>query len=220
MSYTKSQPGDAALHAKHHNAHAMILDVPASLAESLTNRQVMEDHGMEAQVVRITRRDKSQLRKFAERILQVASNDLGAVQIEPEKLWATAAEDQKGEKYKVYIYIKKRKVAGLLLAESVTMGRRVTATDPNVVKDSLHQDSLAVGDTEHPALLGISRIWVSGSTRRMGVASQLLDVVQDDFYNFVKVQKRKVAFSQPTAMGAALARKWFGEESGWLVYSE
>jgi N-acetyltransferase len=33
------------------------------------------------------------------------------------------------------------------------------------------------------------------------------------------ITKDRVAFSQPTEVGAKLARKWTGKKYGWLVYS-
>jgi N-acetyltransferase len=33
------------------------------------------------------------------------------------------------------------------------------------------------------------------------------------------ITKDHVAFSQPTEVGAKLARKWTGKKYGWLVYS-
>ncbi|KAH7055648.1 ESCO1/2 acetyl-transferase-domain-containing protein [Macrophomina phaseolina] len=75
-----------------------------------------------------------------------------------------------------------------------------------------------------PAHLGISRIWVSSSHRHHGVATALLDAAARDFCGYYfsqdtkRIRKGKVAFSQPTESGARLARRWFGVETGWLVY--
>ena len=70
------------------------------------------------------------------------------------------------------------------------------------------------------ALLGISRIWTSKSHRRKGIASALLDCARGNFFYGVEVPKEIVAFSQPTESGGYLAEGWFGEKTGWHVYSE
>ena len=81
-------------------------------------------------------------------------------------------------------------------------------------------------------LLGISRIWVSKSHRRKGIATRLLDSARAHFFYGFRVPKKMVAFSQPTESGRQLAEKWFGavalekrtdgssEGDGWHVYAE
>ncbi|KAK0650340.1 hypothetical protein DIS24_g6962 [Lasiodiplodia hormozganensis] len=91
--------------------------------------------------------------------------------------------------------------------------------------------TLTTSPTTHPADLGISRIWVSSSHRRHGIAIALLDAVARDFCayrceeydangdkNGKRLPKERIAFSQPTDGGARLARKWFRAETGWSVY--
>ncbi|KAF9638254.1 hypothetical protein BFW01_g9151 [Lasiodiplodia theobromae] len=91
--------------------------------------------------------------------------------------------------------------------------------------------TLTTSPTMHPADLGISRIWVSSSHRRHGIAIALLNAVARDFCayrceeydangdeNGKRLPKERIAFSQPTDGGARLARKWFRAETGWGVY--
>lgn len=100
--------------------------------------------------------------------------------------------------------------------------RTTPTTTPGTLTTSL---------TTHPADLGISRIWVSSSHRRHGIAIALLDAVARDFCayrceeydangdeNGKRLPKERIAFSQPTDGGARLARKWFRAETGWGVY--
>lgn len=60
------------------------------------------------------------------------------------------------------------------------------------------------------ARVGISRIWVAPSWRRCGVAMQLLDVVLHHSVYGMKLEKRQVAFSQPSFAGGLLARQFNG----------
>lgn len=99
-----------------------------------------------------------------------------------------------------------------------------------------------------PAFLGVSRIWVSPQHRHQNIGTRLLDTAYSHYNDSVEdrliseewpgyrqwlsspVENRgeafrermhgreMVAFSQPTEMGAALARKWFGRNYGWKVY--
>ena len=63
------------------------------------------------------------------------------------------------------------------------------------------------------ASIGISRIWVHRDHRRRGIGQRLLDAIQ----RRTGVEKHLFAFSQPTMMGAALARAWFGRKDFLLM---
>lgn len=60
------------------------------------------------------------------------------------------------------------------------------------------------------------RIWVAATCRRKGIATKMLDSVQENFA-LTELDKQKVAFSSPTSEGAKLATKWFAR-SDFLVY--
>lgn len=88
---------------------------------------------------------------------------------------------------------------------------------------------IELSKTTTEATLGISRIWTSSTHRRQNFATALLDAALSA-YDAVKdgggdggqldgrTRKEMVAFSQPTASGARLARRWFGRTFGWKVY--
>ena len=80
--------------------------------------------------------------------------------------------------------------------------------------------AIRICDEDSAAMLGISRIWTSDSSRRQGIARRLLDCAIENFEFAISIPKDKVAFSQPTESGAKLARSWFGKDNGWLVYAE
>lgn len=69
-------------------------------------------------------------------------------------------------------------------------------------------------------VVGVSRIWTSEAFRKKGIANNLLDCVSTQFIYGLDIDKEEVAFSQPTDMGAVLARSWFGSRTGWCVYRE
>lgn len=165
----------------------------------------------------------------------------------PKKVWENTM--LRTDRFKAYLYVRSSKCIGLCLAERICKAYEVTAT-PQDSEDSLKtshaktdtasldkshksapstlESSVSTAITTSPtpqgAHTGISRIWVSSSHRRQGVATALLDAVNRDFCcsYFHEVEKRTskegVAFSQPTESGARLARRWFGSETGWAVY--
>jgi N-acetyltransferase len=242
MSYTPSQPTDAALHARHHHATSAALSAPelpllvrraldaatdATSSSSSAANVVWADGGGEESVVRVTRRDEVGLRRAAERVLRAATLDLGAVDVSAVDLWAERKEvgveaEGKGgrrERYQVFIFLRRRKCVGLLLAEWISSGFSVVNSGFPIITSNCEGISEA-DKREHPAMLGISRIWTHRSERRNGVATKLLDAARTGFQPLFVVNKDKVAFSQPTELGASLARKWFGRDEGWLVYRD
>lgn len=70
-----------------------------------------------------------------------------------------------------------------------------------------------------PAICGINRIWVSRHYRRQKIASRMLDAIRNRFIYACKLDKKDLAFSQPTGDGKALAKQYLGTER-FLVYVE
>ncbi|RPB25442.1 hypothetical protein L211DRAFT_866982, partial [Terfezia boudieri ATCC MYA-4762] len=137
-----------------------------------------------------------------------------------------------GGRYKVYLYLLGRKCIGLLLAERIERAYKITlpsflsptpvsisptsTTCPAPIDPSEACPSttsldhpLTLSPTPSSALLGISRIWTCSTYRRRGIATRLLDVARQAFIYGMTIDKCRVAFSQPTALGKALAGEWF-----------
>jgi hypothetical protein len=227
MSYTPSQPSDAALHAKHHAQRVATISnapiVPISVRRSLEVSNIVWSSG-EDQVVRIDKRDNTAKRSFAEKMLQAATQDLGAVDLSSTDLWSDYGqslkeelERAKTERYQMFLFLRGRKCIGLALAERISSGFRVQNTGFPIAIDTSTETNIS-SRQQFPAVLGISRIWTHRSERRTGVAINLLDVVRTRFQPLFVINKDKMAFSQPTEQGAALAREWFRRDEGWLVY--
>lgn len=131
----------------------------------------------------------------------------------------------KSDRFKVYLYIQGSKCIGLCLAETISeayavLGEGEASDGVRQVPAIARSSAISVRRDAALALLGISRIWTSNLHRKKGVARTLLDCARADFLYGLEVPKEKIAFSQPTESGGQLARKWFGKESGWLVYAD
>nr|CAD1824669.1 unnamed protein product [Ananas comosus var. bracteatus] len=68
-----------------------------------------------------------------------------------------------------------------------------------------------------PALCGFRAIWVAPSSRRNGIASQLMDAARKSFCKGETLEVSQCAFSSPTSAGKALACS-YSETSSFLVY--
>jgi ESCO1/2 acetyl-transferase/zinc-finger of acetyl-transferase ESCO len=229
MSYTPSQPSDLALHAKHHAkrlaAESTAPAIPLPIYRALEKTNKLWSSGQDS-IVRVTPRDDVARRNIAEKILRAATLDLGAVDIASENIWAetlqtgiSEAESSRTGRFQIFLYLKGRKCAGLLLAERISSGLAVVNSDFPIITEDVESSSTFTV-RKHPAMLGISRIWTHKSERRNGIALKLLEACRSSFKPLFMINKEKVAFSQPTEQGAALARKWFGRDKGWLVYTD
>lgn len=156
---------------------------------------------------------------------------------------------KKSDCYKVFLHVLDGKCVAVCLAERISKAYRVKAANiQEPTKDSANsgptlnkEDSALLTPTSSTApardqfpssadleledqatdvVVGVSRLWTSKTFRKKGIANNLLDCVLTQFIYGLDVEKEEVAFSQPTDMGAALAKGWFGAETGWSVYRE
>lgn len=245
MEYTASSEEDVSLHKKFHAMNTGGVDLSKAILENLKRNRIWSD-GSGSWIASVCGSDSSQVRDKASRILRVVNTELLAVEIKDDELWegwpATRTVSRKMEhkwakkgnlrvpsalngkigRYKVYLYVSGHKCVGLCLAERVSKAKRVLPREDE--DESTRQSqaqwggSILVGRDVESAKVGISRIWTSKSHRRRGVARALLDCAAENYLYGIKIPRTLVAFSQPTESGARLARKWFGAESGWLVY--
>lgn len=162
----------------------------------------------------------------------------GSTDARDSEVHAETANGPCYERYKVYLYISGMKCVGLCLAERIDKAYKVLASkcstkekkysgnESNVEereqgRADLEEDGLiSIAETGDDAWMGISRIWVSPGFRQKGIASALLDCASKTFRNSRTTPKELIAFSQPTQSGARLARRWFGQDSGWHVYTD
>lgn len=78
--------------------------------------------------------------------------------------------------------------------------------------------SLRRGEKASPAACGISHIWVASQYRRRGVGMLLLEAVRRHMASSFELERRQMAFCQPTDAGCALALAYIGEGLPLLVY--
>ncbi|CAO3572738.1 unnamed protein product [Mortierella alpina] len=86
-------------------------------------------------------------------------------------------------------------------------------------EDEVESSAIFCSTVPQPAICGINRIWVSRHYRRQRIASRMLDAVRNRFIYACKLDKKDLAFSQPTGDGKALAKQYLGTER-FLVYVE
>ena len=246
MQYIPSNAEDTALHRKYHATNAGGVDFTKATIERLKLNQIWAG-GDGSFVAVIRRKDTLALRNKASEVLKVVNTELAAVPISGEVLWSqtrtsvltsatsfvkkvqSAAKGKSpssaSDRFKAYLYIRGQKCIGACLAERIQEAYEVVDQDDaskrsEQVPAEFQSSSISVGTEPKPAILGISRIWTSNSHRKHGIATRLLDSARSDFLYGMTVEKSRVAFSQPTESGGRLARNWFGQRAGWLVYMD
>lgn len=247
MEYIPSNSEDAAVHRKFHAMNVGGVDFAKSGIERFRKNQIWIG-GDGSFIAVIGRKDALALRTRASEVLKVVNTELGAVPIEDEDLWSRAGttyfvvEESKEtelmrpdaanivqagsplvDRFKVYLYFRGNKCIGACLAERIWEAYAVLDQSDASEQTCQHltapqSSSISVSATSDPAILGISRIWTSKEHRKQGVARKLLDSVRTDFLYGLAIEKKKVAFSQPTESGGNLARRYFGQQAGWHVY--
>ncbi|KAF2096707.1 hypothetical protein NA57DRAFT_17871, partial [Rhizodiscina lignyota] len=228
MSYIASNIEDAALHQKFHAQNLGGVDLGKSFLDSDAVRKNQVWYGESgSSVVECSRKSGTALRHRSSNVLELANLELGAVDIPEKELWGTVVqpsmsngEQANVDRFKAYLYVRGGKCIGLCLVERISKAARVLApesTSTSSVKPAQSSSILASEETD-PVLLGVSRIWTSSSHRKEGIATRLLQCAQENFLYGIQVPKEQMAFSQPTESGGALARKWFGAQTGWHVY--
>ncbi|KAJ0422080.1 hypothetical protein BJY00DRAFT_300473 [Aspergillus carlsbadensis] len=227
MEYIPSNAEDASLHKKFHDMNSTGVDLGKAFMRANASRWVYEATRFdEGYVVIVDRKSSPTAKNQAKKVLEVLSKELSSPVIEDEVLWSQTeppkhlrknGATEKVDRYKVFLHMKDSRCVGACLTE------RIWESHP-VDKGSAQKDgadaAVAVGDASHPAIVGISRIWTSGSSRRKGIAMDLLDCVVSNFIYGMEIPKEQVAFSQPTNSGKSLAQAFFGLENEWHVYKE
>jgi N-acetyltransferase len=223
MTYTPSNAVDSLFHKKFHAQSIGGVELSRRFVEAVSK----EDKNWSGQggdyIIAIDRSATPSKRKVVDAVMEVVERELGGVGV--DGVWGfldagggAAQREKRGEdRYKAFLYIRAHKCVGFLLAERIHEAFPVlpsaSATAP------LDSSSVSVGTAPRKATMGISRIWTSSSARRAGVAVALLDCATAHFLYGLSIAKEVVAFSQPTDSGGRLAKRWFGRENGWLVYS-
>ncbi|KAG5366839.1 N-acetyltransferase ECO1 [Yarrowia sp. B02] len=98
----------------------------------------------------------------------------------------------------VYVYVVDQRAVGCVLVDRVTKCRHVDV------------ETGTLGPKEYPAVMGVSRMYVSQLFRRKGIVTKLLELAKSDFIYGMELDKKQIAFTQPSEGGLKVAEKWAG----------
>ncbi|EAU31060.1 conserved hypothetical protein [Aspergillus terreus NIH2624] len=227
MEYVPSNAEDAALHKKFHDMNSTGVDLGKAFMRANASRWVYEATRFdEGYVVIVDRKASPTAKNQAKKVLEVISKELSSPEIEDDVLWSqieppehlrgSHGSAEKVDRYKVFLHMKDSRCVGACLTERIWEAHPVEK--PTAPRNGV-DTAVTRRDVTHPAIVGVSRIWTSGASRRKGIAMDLLDCVVSNFIYGMEIPKEQMAFSQPTESGKALAQAFFGDEE-WHVYEE
>lgn len=254
MNYVPANAEDAALHKKFHNVKLSAdgVDLGRAFIKANASRWIYEAARFEeGYVVIVDRKSSAAAKNQAMNVLEVVHQELGSAEIDETTLWSQvdmparlrnrivdtgseqanevllAAQNERADRYKVFLHMKESKCVGLCLTERIwesnpiekpTLPSRRDDTDPT--KPVVISSSITASTKVEPAIVGISRIWTSSSSRRKGIAMDLLDCVRSNYIYGMEIPKEQIAFSQPTESGCRLIDAFYGDDTNWHVYRE
>ncbi|KAI5303816.1 N-acetyltransferase O1 (Establishment of cohesion protein 1) [Ascosphaera pollenicola] len=138
-----------------------------------------------------------------------------------------ASQMERADRYKVFLHMKDSKCVGLCLTERIWESNLIEKPKSPPQRDTSDptkpvnmSSSITASTTVEPAIVGISRIWTSASSRRKGIAMDLLDCVRSNYIYGMEIPKEQIAFSQPTESGCRLIGAFYGDDTDWHVYQE
>lgn len=230
MEYVPSNSEDVALHKKFHDMNSTGIDLGKSFVRANAFRWVYETARFdEGYVVIIDRKSSPTSRNQAMRVLEVVNKELSAVDIEDSVLWSQTeppkrlrknGAKEEADRFKVFLHMKDSKCVGLCLTERIWESHIVTRSDKAKNDEFPYSSSITIGEETQPATVGISRVWTSASSRRKGIALDLLDCVAGNYFYGMEIPKSHIAFSQPTESGCRLLEAFYGDDEQWHVYKE
>lgn len=236
MEYIPSNAEDVALHKKFHDMNSSGVDLGKAFVRANACRWVYEAARFdEGYVVIVDRKSSPSARNQAMRVLEVVNKELSAPDIEESVLWSQTeppkrlrknGAKEEADRFKVFLHMKDSKCVGLCLTERIWESHVVKRPDhgggngTGTNGERFNSSSITASEEAHPAVVGISRVWTSASSRRKGIAMDLLDCVVSNYIYGMEIHKSQIAFSQPTESGCRLLKAFFGPDEQWHVYKE
>lgn len=221
MTFVKACREDRLLHDKFHQRALHGIELGKPFLKSVEAQTIWRS-GNEASIVVIDSSEGFLGRRKVREVLDMIDAELGAVHIPDIVIWPKGTKKRDVLSldvatipcYRTFLYLSKTSCVGLCLVKKINLAFESVSEQEN-------SDRVELGSKSRPASLGISRIWSSKHHRKIGIATTLLDAaMRSPFPNSPSIDKSRIAFSQPTSNGTALARRWFDKEDGWLVYVE
>ncbi|EPY50262.1 sister chromatid cohesion protein/DNA polymerase eta Eso1 [Schizosaccharomyces cryophilus OY26] len=111
------------------------------------------------------------------------------------------------DKYSIFLFMSGKKCIGLLLAERIKSAYVISEKED---EKTFFSSAVYIKENKlkHGFILGVSRIWVTPSRRKQGIARALLDCATSHFIYGYKISNKEIAFTQPSESGKRFIISW------------
>lgn len=132
-----------------------------------------------------------------------------------------------------FLFVQDKQIVGCVTAERVDHAFQLEPDASSLVMRRRSAEPVAEPPTEtapssagsaneaktslRPVVAGICQLWVHSAFRGKKIATRLVDSVRDKLIYGMQVEKRQLAFAQPTKDGLAFARSYLAPQAV-LVY--
>lgn len=157
----------------------------------------------DGEVIVINPEESKKMKEKFNEIMDIINENLGNTQFEI--------------KGKTFLFLQKKKILGILVAEQIKNAFRIDYQGGNDTQTIAENMDEYDENKKEKAVLGVNRIFVFEKFRGKNIATKLLDSARDHLIYGYKIPKEYVAFSQPTTDGKIFAMKYC-KQYNFLVY--
>lgn len=193
MVYTPGEISDEQHHAQYHDTFQNGVKFLGWKNERIVNVTA------NGRIIAVLASDKKNMLKKVDDLFSVADLELGIRVPVKECL-------KDSSMFLIYVASNHKRVAGFLAAEAIHEAFKLVREEP-----------MQISSTPSPASVGVARLWVHPHYRRQGIATALLDTLRCNFRFDREIDRRQVAFSDPTNEGRAFAQRYVGDKE-FLVF--
>lgn len=206
--YMRGVEEDERAHAAVHDAYASGARFPGWRSERTLVRFEPEGRHRGAprpRVLMVLPTDPAAHRRKVDEVAEMVARDLGL-----SAGWLEEA------RCSVLLYVSEAKrVVGAVFAQRIARAYRVV---PSEGGQGNHSGPTRCEAEASACACGVRAVWTHPSARRRGVATRLLDELRGALTAGAVAERAQLGFSQPTAEGAALARRYTGTDR-FLTYA-
>lgn len=246
FTFNRTVQADVKAHQKFHDAH--ILGEPVTGLTTTTRyllRSIDTGIGQGDSIIVVDRSSTEGWKNLAMTVLERhVDRELGAAPISENHLWSSikdpattgqSSEANLVDRYKVYMYVRRYqprlgklgRVVSLLLAERITTGFetnriQIESDEFGPWPAQVAHFQTVVSTKSHEAVLGISKFWTLGTSRRRGYAKKLLDQARQNFIPSYIIPRVHVAWTFTTDDGAHFAKEYLQSQTDYdyLTYDD
>ncbi|EPX73247.1 sister chromatid cohesion protein/DNA polymerase eta Eso1 [Schizosaccharomyces octosporus yFS286] len=193
MEYNKASEEDVDLHSRFHSR--TLGGITLSMQTEPIKRLSYSVNG--DSIYMITAESSLLDQKKAEEALNFVNEELSGEPME------TIGVD----KYSIFLFTSGKKCVGLLLAERINSAYVISEKED---EKAFFSSAVYIKENKLQAgfLLGVSRIWVTPSRRKQGIARALLECATSHFIYGYKISNKEIAFTQPSESGKRFILSW------------